>query len=667
MKKLFLKIATTGMAVLMSCSFLGLTGCSSCNNTNGDSSGSDGSDKTEVTVGFTDIALANGGRSDYSIVIPVDASPCVSNAAQELKRYAEAATGANLNVITDEGLTFNTNAKYISLGETTLFEGSGMTVDVNELNRDGYKIKRYGNTVVIGAAREIGYLYGAYEFLSYQFDFEAYAADEVYYKKTDKAYLADFDVVDVPSFRGRVTDGPMQFDTYGSMLLRFRNNTVRTEAYDYGDSKTFAPGHSETYMEILPSSKYTNPGDPDNYHPEWFSNATLQICLTNEELIEEFTKNCIEIVKNNPEADYLNISQNDGDGWCKCAECQAEQTQYMVSGYMVRFVNKIVKNVEEWRLENQPQRDLKYAMFAYASSLMPPTVYDEDKKEYKEIDPSVVPHEKISVRLTALNACYSHAFNDASCSTNVNQLSYMKGWRAISAEDIKMTIYDYCANYHNYLIFFDTYAGLKENLKTYQELGINEIYRQNSTGSAVKTMGALETYLMGKLMWNVDEDLNELMDNFFTHYYKSAAPYMRKYFDHMRNYIAWKNANSSGGFHMMCYDTYSPDLNKAYTWPIRVLEQAQDYLQQALNATQLGDDEAENTVLYDRVLTEIACSKYLLAINYKEYYTVDRTAYLAWIDQWEKECLHVKLGIWKEKVSQGGAISALIESLRAEA
>ncbi len=673
-------MVTIGLALTMlcggvGCSCLGGGGNSSSGNDSVDNSVNSSTGNTSVPdvvlpdkeAEYTNVVLADDGRSDYSIVIPANASDCVANAAQELKRYFSGATGAILNVITDEDITFDRNAKYISLGETTIFDGCGMTVDVNQLNRDGYKIKTYGNTVVIGAAKDIGVLYGVYEFLAYQVAFEPYAVDEIYYKKVDTLYLADLDVVDAPSFVGRVTDGPMQFETYGSMLLRYRNNTVTSSVYDYGDSKTFAPGHSETYAYIIPSSKYNNEGDPDNYHPEWFSNATIQICLTNEALIEEAIKNCIEIVKNNPDATYLNISQNDGDGWCHCADCAAEQRKYKTSGYAVRFVNKVIEGVEEWRIENQPTRDLKYAMFAYASALMPPVVYNPETDKYAPLDESVIPHEKLSIRLTALNACYSHAFNDPNCATNVNQLSYMKGWRDISAEDMNMTIYDYCANYHNYLIFLDTYAGLKENLKSYQELGITEIYRQNATGATVKTMGDLETYLMAKLMWNVDLDLNTLMDNFFTNYYKTAAPYMRKYFDHMRNYIAWKNANTSGGFHMQLYDTYSPSLNRASTWPIRVLEQAQEYLQQALAATQLGEDAAQNEILYDRVLKEIACSKYLIAINYDEYYTVDKTSYLAWIDQWEAECLRTGVSIWKEKVSQGGAISALIEKLRSEA
>lgn len=673
MNKIISKMLAVGLTLIMFCGVVACAGQGnnsvSSGNESSSSSGSDSNSSEDVKgedkIKFTNILLADNSSSEYSIVIPENASACVSNAAQELKRYFSSATGATLNVISDSGLTFDTNAKYISLGDTTIFDGSGMTVNITELNRDGYKIKRFGNTIVIGAAKEIGILYGVYEFLSYQVDFEAYASDEIYYSTEKQVYLADFDIVDAPSFAGRVTDGPISYDLYGSMLLRFRNNTVTSAVYDYGDSKTFVPNHSETYAEILPKSKYTNENDTENYHPEWFNKAALQMCLTNSELIEEFTKNCIQIVQDNPDATYLNISHNDGNGFCGCDTCKAEQTKYKTSGYVVRFVNKVIEGVEAWRETNQSERDLKYAMFAYTATLQPPVVYNAEIEKYDPLDKSVVPHEKLSVRLTALDACYSHAYNDVACNANANYMKYYQGWHDIVTTE--MTIYDYCVNYNNYLIFLDTYAGMKENLLVYKELGINEIYRQNATGATSKTMVDLENYVMAKLMWNVNQDVNALINDFMEHYYQEAAPYMRKYFDHMRTYIAWKDENTDGGFHMQLYDSYSPALPKAETWPIRVLEQAQDYLQQALAATQLGNDVTKNSILYDRVLEEIACSKYLIAINYKEYYTVDVTAYLAWLEQWEEECTRTGVNQWQEKVSQGGLISALLEKLRLEA
>lgn len=654
MKEKFKKVISLALVLLTTISVVGCS-CDG-NNTGGSDSSSDNSSDEQNTM-ITDIYLVNNSTTDYKIVIPEKATECISYAGQELQKYIRTATGANMEIITDTGLTLDGKGKYISLGESNLFEESGMTVGVEELNRDGYKIKRYDNTVIICGAKDIGTLYGIYEFLSYQIDFEAYTSDEIYYKTDKTLFLNDFNVVEVPSFSGRCTDGPIQFNSYEAALLNYRNYTVRDAIYDYGAANVFAFGHSETYEQIIPRKEY------QDSHPEWFAQATLQMCLTNEELIAEAIKNCIAELKVNTEADYLNISNNDGAGWCSCSKCSAEITQYYTSGYAIRFVNKVIEGVEEWRLAECPDRDLKYCMFAYLATATPPTVLDSETGKQVAVDPSCIPHEKLSIRLVTMDRCYTHALNDESCTSNSTIYKQFLNWRTLCNADMEFTLYDYCANYSHYLMFLDVYPGLKENLQVYKnELNINEIYVQNATGSYANTMDELISYVMGKLLWDIDEDMDALIENFFTHYYKEAAPAMMKYFNHMRNYITYADSQSSTGYHQKMYNEGRPI--EAARWPIRVLEQAQEYLQEALSATQTASDAGMRAKLYDRVLKEVACSKYVIADNYTTYYAVNKEAYFAFLDQWEKECLATNVNCIKEKISQNGGISAYIQTLR---
>ena len=41
----------------------------------------------------------------------------------------------------------------------------------------------------------------------------------------------------------------------------------------------------------------------------------------------------------------------------------------------------------------------------------------------------------------------------------------------------------------------------------------------------------LRTYLIKELSWDATQNYQVLMNNFFTNYYKEAAPYMKEYFD----------------------------------------------------------------------------------------------------------------------------------------
>lgn len=669
MKKMASTIFACAMATLLTFSACTSTPSSSTPvvTPGGDSSGGDEQQEAFVPeYELTDVLLCDEGKTDYTIVIPQDATAAIENAAKELKNYFAKATGAMLPIEDDSKRSADFSQKVISLGETKLFTASKIKPDSKELNRDGFIIERKDNTVIICAARDLGVLYGVYEFLSIEVDFEAYASSEIYVYSEDTVYLQDISLTKAPDFAGRVTDGPLQFDPYGAILLGYADWSA-SEAYDYGDNGSFLPGHSETYDDFIPRKKYNNADDPEHYHPDWFSQANIQFCLTNEDLQDELVKNAIAMLEENyalgegRRATYLNISQNDGGGWCTCSTCKAERDQYTDSGYVIRFTNKIVERLEEWRLENCPEWDLKYCQFAY-DPIVPPVKKVGDS--YEPIDPSVVAHKRLSIRMTSLANCYNHSLKDDNCTANETYRAYFLGWKAISSEP--MTMYDYSANYHNYLLFLDVFNIMQTNLQFYKELGINHVYTQNATGLQTKPFGALENYLKGKLLWDVDADVEELTNNFFKHYYKSSAEYVRKYFDHMRTYIAYADSQREGGWCFKLYDTFSPDLNKASSWPVRVLEQGQEYLEQAKADAQNNGDSATNDVVAYRVMCERACSRYILYKNYTEYYSADKEVYLNLLQEWEDECLACNVNCMKEKVSQGGGILDYISSLRAK-
>ena len=98
----------------------------------------------------TDIVLAEGGRTEYSVVVPAQAEASETYAAELLAEQFEAATGAVIEVRTDGGAALSESAKLLSVGHTSVLESSGVTLGKDELNEDGFKIKRFGNTVVMG-------------------------------------------------------------------------------------------------------------------------------------------------------------------------------------------------------------------------------------------------------------------------------------------------------------------------------------------------------------------------------------------------------------------------------------------------------------------------------------------------------------------------------------
>lgn len=80
-------------------------------------------------VNFTDFVLAEKGKSEYSIIIPENASEYETFAAEELRNLFLEATGAQLAIYSDKGRTFSDSAKYISISDTEVLKGSGVEAD----------------------------------------------------------------------------------------------------------------------------------------------------------------------------------------------------------------------------------------------------------------------------------------------------------------------------------------------------------------------------------------------------------------------------------------------------------------------------------------------------------------------------------------------------------
>lgn len=601
---------------------------SACGTSESSSENSTG-DFTSEEQKDTEIVFAENGRSEYSVVIPENASDAIVYAAEELTGNIEEATGAVLSVVSDSGVTFNPEEKVISLGETTVKQESGIEVSVGELTGDGYRIERYGNTVVICGGEDSGTAFGVYEFLSLQFGYEVYAADEIYIEKTDKALLKDFHVKDRPSFEGRDTDGLTDYNHELAYRLRIRKWNSSDSRFDYGASRDWIGGHCHTFYSYISNDEN---GQYKKEHPEWFS--ANQLCLTNEDMKKEFIKNAIGMIEDSPTGKYVNIAENDFSGFCNCSTCKDERDRYGMSGYLIRFVNDIIEGIEEWREAEAPERDLKYVTFAYSSGTFNPPVKLDDDGNYIPLDGSVIPHEKLYIRLAPIDYCYSHALTDESCTVNAGCAKALKGWKAITD---RFMVWDYDVNYNHYFMFFDLYDNLQKNLVDYYNMGVTNIMRQSSTGSRVSSMCDLKLYLNAKLTWDITEDQETLTDAFMENFYKAGAPYMKQYLTMMRSYLSVRDKENSTGVHYQLYDRVQPTLSTAQLWPKRILEQAIELFEKAYAEYDKMEDRALAEVLHNRVLKESVCVRYIILKNYGSYYNINSPEYEEMIEQFEKD------------------------------
>lgn len=626
----------------------------------------------EVTK-FTDTVMAKNGETDYKIVVPAAASDCVLYAASELNRYFTRSTGAQMEIVVDNGAALDENAKYVSLGDTTMT--GGLTVTKAEVNLDGYKIARRGNTILIKAYEDRGVMYGVYEFLHRGFGYECYAVDEIALDVKPTAYLPDLDFTDAPSFEGRFLDGPLDYNQELQAKLRMKDMGLSSR---YGGSATdeWMGMHCESFLHIVDYADYEAyyaEHYPDvakeDYRYEWFSNASgsrLQWCLTNSVLLDVATENLKKIIAEHPEGIYVNIAEEDMGVMCNCERtgesffglsCKDSRVKYGVSGTLIRFVNELIKRIEPWREQNYPDRDLKYVTFVYHQSINAPVKEQKENGKYVPIDETVVPHEKLYVRYAPIQRCYYHNLLDKTCSINKRYAENYEKWTDLT--DRLMT-WEYRTNFSAYYQFFDNFGTMQDETIRYYEDGVINMMLQYTTGSGLASMSDLNVYLNSKILWNVYADQEKLIDDFMNAFYKTGAPYVKEYLNLMRSHLAAVNVEQAGNFHMGMYSTDTPSYQTAKTWSRAVLEKALDLLGKASATYDEIEDAEQRERLKNRVLRESVCVRYIVLSNYESYYNIYSPDYDKVIDEWEADLKTLNASCHRE----GGSVGSFIDELR---
>lgn len=586
------KASATAMAIL----FCGAAAFSAACKNNDTDHGETPAPGVEEEIKDTNIVLAQGGASTYKIVVPDGAADVISTGANEIAAYLALSTGANVPVVEEDTLPTHSDGDYvISVGDTEMKKASGIETRKEELTRDGYKIVRKENTVYIAGATNRASAYGCMEFLEKQIGYEVYTAKEIDYRVCDTLYLKDFALTDIPSFETRNSDGMASLDQDTSFRLRlglmFGNGTKR---YDNERSKDYIPNGDHNTDLIVSVDK-----NPD--YAKYVSNSSTQICFTQGNgLVEAFVTELIKYIEAMPDAYLVNISQEDGKNFCTCDTCQTETRLYGCSGMWVRFLNKVIAGIEDWKKDNCPERELEYTTYIYGDTLAPPVDVQEDGS-YKIKDESCKPHEKLNLRITQ-NSCPHHAIDDPDCTVNLAKMNNIRGWAAVAD---KFHIWDYNAIYSCYLPFFNDINRIKRNKEVYVDMGVTDYFAEYNSGGSFTQFGYLRMYLHAKLMWNVNEDVETLTDNFFGHYYKDAAPEMRAIYNLYRAHDA--------------VNDFTDNLVDAKRFPRRLVEQTEYYFDLAEEKCAKISDTLLREKILGRVTEERACTNFLKLYLYDAY------------------------------------------------
>ena len=224
-------------------------------------------------------------------------------------------------------------------------------------------------------------------------------------------------------------------------------------------------------------------------------------------MIAELVKNARETLRADPTVSFLDVSQNDWDGWCQCEKCRAaDEEDGSHIGSILRAVNKVAEALED------EFPDLLVETLAYKYSRTPPAV--------------TKPRKNVLIRLCSIECSFAEPID-----SEVNK-SFRDDLLAWSAVADNLFVWDYATDFGLYLLPFPNYRVLAPNLRTFAQNHVVGVFEQGDYHSPTGDFVELRNWVVSKLMWNPDLDPKALRDDFVSNYYApELVPIYRDYFD----------------------------------------------------------------------------------------------------------------------------------------
>ncbi len=438
------------------------------------------------------ITLVSKGKAATRIVL-TDSTSQTGRAAELLCHFVEQLSGATLPVQPYSAAT----ATSTKSPKNVIFIG-GTTDKVGE---DGFQISCHNNVLRILSGGDKGAILGVSHLLERYLGINYLAKDawtiqhtpSYKWQKVSTLTLPAIEWSDQPAFRYRQTNG------YSLKDPLFRDWFGWEEPRDMFIANMWV----HTFNQILPAARY------GKEHPEWYSmingkrqpGAHSQWCLTNEALFKQVCHNLDSIFQAHPELKMISVSQNDGNNTnCHCDACQAvEQEEGSPSGPIIRFLNRLA--------ERYP--DKEFSTLAYLFSMQPPRL--------------VRPLPNVNIMLCSIDSKREVPLTDNESGRDF--VKALEGWAQISDN---LYIWDYAINFDNVVSPFPNFHVLQPNIALFKRNHANMLFEQEN-GSVGTDFAELRAYMIGKLMWNPEQDADSLMNAFLTDYYGDASPYIYSY------------------------------------------------------------------------------------------------------------------------------------------
>ena len=387
----------------------------------------------------------------------------------------------------------------IHVGDTPLLR-ERYGAQLAQLRDDGFLICGNGREVCLYGLGDRGTLYAVYAFLE-KLGYRLYTPDALVVPNHVSGQRAVFSVqcVENPAFSFRET--LYYYPNHSELYANWHRLHNRADLHRQWGMFV------HTFQHLIPADKYYD------RHPEWFSmrdgrrDRDGQLCLSNGEVLEELCRRLADTMSRRPEATVWSVSNNDNYNACQCPDCLRLDSLYGgPTGTLIHFINQVAR-----RFPNKVISTLAYQYTRCAPK-----------------DARVKPDANVNIMF-----CSIECGREESIATSAKETSFRKDMEDWNRLTDNVFLWDYVVQFRNFWNPFPNLHVLQPNLQYFRDHGVRMMFEQATGADNLTSWMDIRCYMLAKLMWNPDLDMDSVMDDFFRGYYGPAAPMVRRIIDTM--------------------------------------------------------------------------------------------------------------------------------------
>ncbi len=257
-------------------------------------------------------------------------------------------------------------------------------------------------------------------------------------------------------------------------------------------------------------------------HPEYFALVNgkrvdnTQLCLTNPDVLRLTVEHLRAKIRERTDLRYWSVSQNDTGGNCQCPTCKAiDDREGTPMGSLLEFVNKVAAEF--------PDRIVSTLSYQYTRR--PPK--------------TLKPAPNVHIMLCSIECNRSRPIGEDPSSASFRE--DVQRWAQLTDN---VFVWDYVIQFSNLVSPFPNLRVLQPNMRFLAANHARGMFAQGNR-EVRGEFADLRSYLLAKLEWNPDGNVDALIDDFLGGVYGPAAKPLRRYIDQMHEALAESGAGLS--------------------------------------------------------------------------------------------------------------------------